>query len=249
MNRRPASTLQHLHADTGLPKSTIHRLLEDLIDAGFATRDEVKSLYRLTRRVLDLSDGFGAGCLLTDIGSEVLRRVTGKIGWPLAIGAREGLEIVVRYSTMPYSALATMPTTTANRHPLLTSAMGTAFLAFCAPVERAKLLAALRDADALPACEEAAIGRLLQRVVERGYGLRLAKRRSQGSSIAVPVFAERRLIGVVSMTVFAALLDEVLDRFLGVLTATAAEISRRLVGTMTARHASGWKCDRFEPGC
>jgi IclR family mhp operon transcriptional activator len=231
LNRRPVTTIHELHADTGWPKSTIHRILENLIVAGFVLRDEVKCLYRLTAKVRELSGGFGEDCLVTDVGAEILRRVTLEIQWPLAIGTRQGLEMVVRYSTMPYSPLAVKPTTTANRHPLLTSAMGTAYLAYCPPDERAFLLEALRRSnrgDATLAQDAAGLQTLLDRVAERGYGVRLAKTRSNGSSVAVPIFADSHLAGVLSMTVFATLLDEVLTRFLGVLRDTAGEISQRL---------------------
>jgi IclR family mhp operon transcriptional activator len=232
LNRRPASTIQELSGDTGWAKSTIHRLLENLSEAGFVTRDEVKSLYRLTAKVRELSGGFGEDCLVTDVGAEVLRRVTREIDWPLAIGTRQGLEMVVRYSTMPYSPLAIKPTTTANRHPLLTSAMGTTYLAYCPSVERAFLLDALRRSnrpDGPLARDVTAIQALLDRVRRRGYGVRLAKTRTDGSSVAVPIFADRHLAGVLSMTVFATLLNDAVSEFLGTLRETAGEISRLLV--------------------
>lgn len=232
LNRRPASTIQELSGDTGWPKSTIHRLLENLSEAGFVTRDEVKSLYRLTAKVRDLSRGFGEDCLVTDIGAEVLRRVTREIDWPLAIGTRQGLEMVVRYSTMPYSPLAIKPTTTANRHPLLTSAMGTTYLAYCPSVERAFLLDALRRSnrpDSAQARDTSAVQSLVDRVKRRGYGVRLAKNRTDGSSFAVPILADRHLAGVLCMTVFATLFNEAVSDFLSTLRDTAEEISRLLV--------------------
>jgi IclR family mhp operon transcriptional activator len=233
LNRRPASTIQDLSSDTGWPKSTIHRLLENLSEAGFVARDEVKSLYRLTGKVRDLSRGFGEDCLVTDIGAEVLRRVTSEIDWPLAIGTRQGLEMVVRYSTMPYSPLAIKPTTTANRHPLLTSAMGTAYLAYCPSVERAFLLDALRRSnrpDAAVAKDSGAVQSIINRVKRRGYGVRLAKKRTDGSSFAVPIFADQHLAGVLCMTVFATLFNEAVNDFHSTLKDTAEEISKLLGG-------------------
>jgi IclR family transcriptional regulator, mhp operon transcriptional activator len=238
LNRRPASTIQEISADTGWPKSTVHRLLENLSAAGYVVRDEVKSIYRLTAKVRELSGGFGEDCLLIDIGADVLRRVTREIDWPLAIGTRQGLEMVVRYSTMPYSPLAIKPTTTANRHPLLTSAMGTTYLTFCPSVERAFLLDALRRSnrpDAGLAQDIGATQALLDRIKRRGYGIRLAKTRTDGSSVAVPIFADQHLAGVLSMTVFATLLNDVVNEFLQTLRDTAGEISRLLAAPVDSK--------------
>lgn len=231
LNRRPFTSLQELQAETGMAKPTLHRLLETLAAAGYVVRDEVRSLYRLTARVLELASGFGEDCLVTDLGADILRRVTAEIKWPLAIGTRQGLEIVVRYSTMPFSPLAVRPTTMAERHPLLSSAMGGAYLAYCPETERAFLLEALRRSaspDAVLAQDRAAVEALLGAVVVRGYGLRLPGPRGETGSIAVPIFAGGHLAGLLSMTVFAALLDHCRSRFPPVLEATAREIGERL---------------------
>ena len=231
LNRRPVSTLVQLHEESGWAKSTLLRLLDSLMECGFVARDEVRSLYRLTARVRELSAGFGQDCLVTDVAADLLRQVTAEIQWPLAIGTLQGVEMVVRHSTMPFSPLALKPTTTANRHSLLTSAMGTTYLAHCPPEERAFLLAALQRAqrpDSELAGDEAAVDALLKAVASRGYGLRRAATRTDGSSVAVPIFTQGHLAGVLSMTVFATLLDQVIERHLGVLRQTAEEISRRL---------------------
>lgn len=231
LNRRPVSTLAQLHEDSGWAKSTLVRLLDSLGDCGFVVRDEVRSLYRLTARVRELSAGFGEDCLVTDVASGLLRQVTAEIQWPLAIGTLQGVEMVVRYSTMPFSPMALKPTTTANRHSLLTSAMGTTYLAHCPPEERAFLLAALQRAqrpDSELAGDEAAVDALLKTVAARGYGLRRSATRADGSSVAVPILSQGHLAGVLSMTVFTTLIDQVINEHLGVLRRTAEEISRRL---------------------
>jgi len=130
---------------------------------------------------------------------------------------------------MPYSPLAIKPTTTANRHPLLSSAIGTAYLAYCPLAERAFLLESLRRKNDRLARGAGAIFDQLASVVERGYGLRIAKKPCDGSSIAVPIFADEHLAGVLSMTVFATLLNEAVHRFLDILHDTAGGISTRLL--------------------
>jgi IclR family mhp operon transcriptional activator len=231
LNRRPFSGLRELKAETGMAKPTLHRLLEVLRAEGYVVRDEVRSLYRLTAKVRDLSSGFGEDCLVTDLGAGILRRVTAEIAWPLAIGTLQGIEMVVRYSTMPYSPLAARPTTTANRHGLLSSAMGRAYLAFCEPSERAFLVEAVRRSaspEAGLAADPASVDEILRETAARGYGLRLPGPRSDTGSIAVPIFADRHLAGVLSLTVFGGMIEQCRERFPAVLQATASEISAKL---------------------
>jgi IclR family mhp operon transcriptional activator len=231
MNRHPYASLHTLHRDTGFPKPTVHRLLESLIAEGYVVRDEVKSIYRLTAKVRELSGGFGEDCLVTDVGAEILRRVTAEIQWPLAIGTLQGVEILVRYSTMPFSPLAVKPTTTANRHSLLASAMGNTYLAYCPPAERAFLIEALRRssrADAALAADARAIQALVDEVVARGFGVRQPRQRSDSGSLAVPIFADRHLAGVLSLTGFGRMLPDILTRYPPLLAETAREISERL---------------------
>lgn len=231
LNRHPYASLHTLHLVTGLAKPTVHRLLETLIAEGYVLRDEVKSIYRLTAKVQELSGGFGEDCLVTDLGAEILRRVTADIRWPLAIGTLQGVEILVRYSTMPFSPLAVKPTTTANRHSLLTSAMGNTYLAYCPPDERAFLIEALRRSsrpDAALAADPSAVQVLVDGVVARGFGVRHPRTKSDSGSLAVPIFADRHLAGVLSLTTFGKMLPDMVEQYPPVLVATAREISERL---------------------
>ncbi len=107
---------------------------------GYIARDPIRSIYRLTAKVRDLSFGFDERSLITDIGADIITAVTREIRWPLAIGTLDGTEVVVRYSTMPDSPYAVRNTTVDHRHSLLETAMGMAYLAHCSQEERELLL-------------------------------------------------------------------------------------------------------------
>ena len=232
LNGRSYATIQQLFVDTGLPKPTIHRILGTLCKEGFVARDPVRGIYRLTAQVQLLSAGYSERCRVTELGAGLLREATEQIRWPLAIGTLDGTEMVVRYSTMPFSPWAVRATTVNNRHPLLGSAMGAAYLLGCSQAEQEVLLQLVRAGDgpaAAIARDPARVGRILARTCRDGYGLRQAGPADDSSSIAVPVHAGRNVVGVVSLTVFRrSLTAKVLELYPPVLRDLASRLGTKL---------------------
>ena len=211
LNHRVYATIHVLRQDTGLPKSTIHRILGVLFEQGYVARDPVRGVYRLTSRVRLLSTGYGERSRITDVGASILREVTQQIRWPLALGTLERTEIVVRYSTMPLSPWAVRATTVNNRHRLLGTAMGTAYLAACTKAEREALLDMVRRDDdpiALLARDRAYVAGLVASTRRRGFGMREAGSNGDSTTIAVPIMTPDHVAGVVSLTMFRRSLTE-----------------------------------------
>ncbi len=230
MNERTDNTLQCLSRRTGLPKATLFRLLATLRAEGYVAEQHGRGTYRLTDRVRELSSGYGERLALVQQGAPVALRVTRTIKWPLAIGVLEEFSVVVRYSTMPYSPLAVHTTTVGHRHGLLESAMGTAYIAFCSNTERDILLRALaRLAPEGRLANEASVRAALARVRERGYGLRLPRRKGDSATIAVPIPNGEDIAGVLSLTTFGSLMtQDLIAQHRPVLQETAQEIASRL---------------------
>ena len=57
LSRRPHGTILELTAETGLPRPTVVRLLQTLIELGYVLRISRQLGYRLTDRVLGLAQG------------------------------------------------------------------------------------------------------------------------------------------------------------------------------------------------
>ena len=232
LNRRSFVTLQGLWEDTGLPKPTIHRILGTLCEQGYVARDPVRGVYRLTARVQLLSAGYSERSRITDVGAGILRAVTQDIRWPLALGTLERTEVVVRYSTMPFSPWAVKATTVNNRHRLLGTAMGTAYLAACTAEERDTLLDMVRQGDdpvAMLARDTAHVASVVARTRQRGFGLREAGPNGDSTSIAVPITASGQVAGVVSLTMFRrSLTEQALRRYPPILR----DVSRRIAAQL-----------------
>ena len=232
LNRHSFATLHTLWADTGLPKPTLHRILGVLCDQGYVARDPARAVYRLTAQVGALSAGYTERSRITDVGAGILREVTQEIRWPLAVGTLDKIEIVVRYSTMPFSPWAVRSTTVNNRHPLLGTAMGTAYLAACTSEERDTLLHLVRQDDTpvgVLARDVAYVDTIVARTRQRGFGLREAGPHGDSTSMAVPIMVAGHVSGVISLRMFRrSLTAQALRRYPPIRHETAGRIAAAL---------------------
>lgn len=226
MNIKNVSTLHELHYHTALPKSTIFRLLATLVQEGYVIWEEGASIYRLTSKVKELSDGYTEDSRIVDLAKPILLKVTREIKWPLALGFLDRDAIVVRFSSMPYSPLAISSTTLGYRLGLTNTAMGRVYLAFCSDIEREAIfdhiVSKIYDTDALRfiRCD-------LRQVIQAGYALRFVNAMSDSSTLAVPVQADASAFAVLSMTTFGnAMTNETIERHLPILINTAKQIEK-----------------------
>lgn len=82
--RHRAMSLSDVHRKTGLPKSTLRRLLATLVSRRFVRRSLSDNLYRATVTLPDISiEPVPPGLsLVADIGLTHALELTKKIGWP-----------------------------------------------------------------------------------------------------------------------------------------------------------------------
>jgi IclR family mhp operon transcriptional activator len=158
---------------TGLHRTTVKRLLETLREAGFVRRLPDDS-FRLTFRVRTLSDGFTDETWVAQVAAPLLRQLTEQVRWPSDLVTLEGEELVIRDTTHTFSPLSFHPAMMGQRLPFLQTAVGRAYLAFCAAEERDALLAMLRDRsdkDGQLARDTRRVRTMLQSTRARGYAI------------------------------------------------------------------------------
>ncbi|MBX6319755.1 helix-turn-helix domain-containing protein [Pigmentiphaga sp.] len=195
LNGRMHSTLAELHRDTGLPKPTVYRILETLRADGYVREVDGRGSYQLTAKVRELSDGCSERLLIVDAAIPCMIDATRRIKWPLGLSTLDGDRMAVRYSTMPYSPLAYLPTTYGRRHPVTESCVGIAYLSFCSEPERRFLLP-----DGVPPRLES----ILEATRQRGYAVRQPATPGDSATCAVPLRAGDELLAVLSMTTFGS---------------------------------------------
>lgn len=188
------ATAVQLSSMTGLHRTTVKRLLETLKAAGFVTYFPEGNSYRLTARVQQLSDGYRPESWVCDVARPLVRQVTERLLWPCALLTRERDGLVVRESTHHFSPLSFHAGAMGARIPLVRTAAGRAYLAFCRSEEREMLLSMLRqraDSEGEFARDVRRVRTLLEATRERGFAVNEGDWIGKGryGAIAVPVKA------------------------------------------------------------
>lgn len=237
-----AASLHDLHRETGIPKSTLIRILHTLHADGLVWQRIADGAFlpshAMQRRArLDEADWLG------EIASPVLERLCTRAPWPsvLSVPRLDYMETVETNS--PRACFDYVPPTPVGfRVNMLRSASGRAYLAFCPDQEREVVLRRLRERD-VPghelAHDRAAVQRVIQATRSRGYSVRASdfggdygKGRDQvddgRNSIAMPIAAGGQVIGCLNLTWRASVLTEaqVAQRHLGDLRAAVDSIER-----------------------
>jgi IclR family mhp operon transcriptional activator len=122
-----------------------------------------------------------------------MRRFTRLHGWPLYLGAIRLRAITIRYSTAPESPLSFERIALQRRSPILTGALGRAWLAFCSDEERRAMLHELgvRNSPAFAAA--------LARIRRDGHAFTVLPPSAKLQGIAVPIRKRGRVLGCVTM--------------------------------------------------
>jgi len=232
LNRRRSTTLAVLSAETGLPGPTVVRLLHTLIALGYASRVSREAGYRLTDRVLNLAGGVRFIDHLVDAAIPHMSRFTQEHGWPLYLGTISHRAITIRYSTAPESPMSFETAGYDQRFRIYESALGLAYLAFCAADERRSIIEAaeaVRDGGRFSAAQRVALERHLALVRERGYAFTRSTRSRRVNGMAVPIARGQQVLGALTLRYPKRVMTEeqAAARFAAALAATARQIATR----------------------
>ena len=206
MNRQRLSTVRHLHAATGLPKSTIVRLLRTLASAGYVANDKRQGGYLVTSHVQSLSCGYHNDPLVVEAARPWAVEFTRRHRWPIAVAVLDRDAVIVRFSTIPDSPLSPFHATINMRLHLLTRALGRAYLAFCPAAEQETLLtllAASPHPEDAAARSRPAVTRMIEVTQRLGYAQRAGNVEPRSScTVAVPIRGGNGVLASVGMTYF-----------------------------------------------
>jgi IclR family mhp operon transcriptional activator len=238
LNQAPTglASITEISRETGLHRTTVKRLLETLLQAGFVRRSADNGSYRLTFRVRELSAGFQDDAWVTEAARPSLRELTDKVLWPSDLVTLEGDQLVVRESTHPVSPLSFRGDAFGARMPLLSTAVGRAYLSYCREEEREALLMVLRsrdDEEAALARDAAYVEAFIERTRRDGYAVSESAERpgaSRFGAIAVPVRRGRDVLACLNVVYLqrATTAAVLAVRALAPLKAAAARIEREI---------------------
>ncbi len=220
LNRLERAAINTLASSVGLPRTTTYRILETLRLAGYVERDPHDDCYTPTVRVRALSDGFDDEAMVAHLAKPHLAALGAQIVWPVAIATPSGGTMMIRETTDRQSPLALEQYGAGVRVPMLSTAAGRAFLAFCSTAQRESVLELLCRSS-LPddrlARSRVDVERLLRETRNQGFGMAHRSRRiSEETSLAIPLRAKDRIVATVAVRYAATAvpLRTAVDQFL-----------------------------------
>lgn len=247
LNELGTVSLLQLHQQTKMPKPTIVRILETLIHSGYVTHSAPGTPYSLTAKVLSLSKGFDVNDRLVALASPILRDLRASMPWPsdFAVFDRDAMVII---ETNRNPGTFGLNRSKGTRMPMLISAVGRAFLAFCPDDVRRRTLDLLSispnplDAEAR---NRAAFERKLAIYRKQGFSVNDGDLSPATRVIAVPVLVGEEVIAAVNgITLAEAMtLDQVIERCLSPLQNAASRIAdaveRERAGNVAGANSTG----------
>jgi IclR family transcriptional regulator, mhp operon transcriptional activator len=206
LNRQRITSVQHLHAVTGLPKSTIVRLLETLCILGYVTNDPRQGGYQVTSGVRSLSSGFHGDPLVVEAARPWAIEFTRQFKLPIGIAVFNQDAMVVRFSTTLDSPMSPFHATINMKLPMLTRAMGRAYMAFCSAAERAYILDVLASSshpEDQAARNPEDVLDIIGRVRRNGFAERSpAVEPKSSDTFSVPILLDGRVLATIGLSYF-----------------------------------------------
>lgn len=205
MNRRPVSTVDYLHKETGLPKPTLVRFLSTLSQAGFVNRSQQLSGYQLTSLVRSLSSGYHGDPLIVEAGAAIARDITREIKWPISIALPDGLGVRVRLSTASDSPMSPFHSPIHTHLGFFLRSLGRAYLAYCEPelIESyAQQTVSQKIEGHKIASDAESLKSLISSTRWKGYALRDREIEPHSDTLAVPIFLDGTVRASLGVTFF-----------------------------------------------
>ena len=236
INRGKSVSLKTIHEQTGLHKTTVIRMLDTLIDSGYVARTS-RSTYVPTGRTLQLSRGYDLPSRVSDIAEPVMTEFRRTIGWPSDFALYSDDFMIVVQTSRERGPLY-FRREASYRAPVLTSALGQAYLAFCNSADRSMIadrLIAAGDPRNRLALDRPALETSLSEVRFRGYATMdpsYSEEEYGGKvwGLAVPVRDEEHVYGAINVLLLRSASSEqdAITRFLRPLQEVATRLGRAI---------------------
>ncbi len=128
LSRHPAGvSLQTIAQETGLAKSTVHRLLASLTQLGYAVQDGLTAQYKMTLKMFEISSGVVNDMDIMSTAKLHLDRLAQRTGEAVHLVIRDGKDIVYIYKAV--GSPVRMSSRMGLRAPIYCTGVGKAILA------------------------------------------------------------------------------------------------------------------------
>ncbi len=220
LNDLETGTVAGLVQETKLPKPTLIRLLQNLVDLGYAAHDDETSTYAVTSKVASLSRGLvGRGPGDSEL-QNILDKMADELKWPTEFLVRDGASMVIETNNRARAPIK-LKLFERRRFPMLASAAGIAVLASRTLGERETEIKRLTGNE----FEEAEARNWVERSVANGYAQRPLAELGENMTVSAVAIPEHS--AAVSLVYFEDVLDSsaFVSRILPHLRKRASEIA------------------------
>lgn len=233
VNKQHIATVNSIHAETEIPKPTVVRMLETLMDQGYVVRDNMCGGYRMTSKVTEFTNGYEGISRVIEVARPLVISLTRRIKWPIGLGVIDDDAIAIQFWTGTISPWAHTNTVLGLRPDLVTSAMGRAYLAYCPEAERERHLSRLRaDTERVfGEIEEQQYRALLTKTLRDGFAVRDPRTPPfRSTTFGIPIMEGEVVSAVISISFFSSAVPpgEQLSRIVEPLLCTRASIEHAL---------------------
>ena len=201
-----AASLHDLYRETGIPKSTLIRIVHTLHARGMVWQRMADGAFlpshTLQRRApIDDADWLG------EIASPVLERLCQRVPWPSVLSVPRADYMEVIETNSPKASFDLIVGPIGARIDMLRSSSGRAYLAYCDSEEREAVIHRLRSTSPRgprTAWDAAWIDNIIETTRQRGYGVRardyVGLYNDDRASIAMPVIVTGNVLCCINLT-------------------------------------------------
>lgn len=216
---------------SGLPKATLHRMLNDLIDERFVIFDERALSYNAGYRILEMANRVWTRSDIRMLARDQLLALSALTGETVQIAVHADTHVVV-IDHVESTQSVRLSISVGNKSPVYCSGTGKVMLAWCDAQRQESIISRISFARYTPNTVTSLpeLHKDLALISKRGYALDLEESFIGTNSIAAPIVDHGgQAIAGISITAptFRVGVDE-LVQWKESLIAAAAEVSRRL---------------------
>ena len=191
-----ALSLSEISHRIGLPKSTVHRLANQLCAVGWLERNS--GGYRVGLKLLELGSVALQRTGLREAAFKQLHSLAMRTGLVVHLGILDRGEVV--YLDRVTTTRVSLPTRVGGREPAYCTALGKVMLAFEAPASQASALAGTRRRTEFTIVEPRAIQAALDSARQTGIAYDREEAYKGLGCVASPIRGGDRVVGAVSVT-------------------------------------------------
>lgn len=225
-------TLSDLAVASGLHVSTAHRLVNALVERGYAMKEPVSGKYRLTLRTFEIGSRVSGVWNLLSAAKPYLEELAAVSQEAVHLVERDGNCVVYLYKAEPFRQMVRMSSHTGLRNPMYCTGVGKSILALLPPEAVDKLWQTEQIEQFSPntITDLAQMHRELELSRQRGYAMDNEEHEPGVRCIAVAIqnWAGEPVAAVSISAPVTRMDDAMIQRMLPPLQSTAREISRML---------------------